>query len=124
VCSSDFAGAFQDTFSALLEDMSDLGAAAEALGRGISGALLGGLAQYASTKIAENIALAAEEFAKGQAAAASIVFAATAPLHYAAAKSHLLAAAKWSVLAGLAGAAQSAVAGEAREHAPLGGIPT
>ena len=117
------AGAFQDAFSLILQGMDNVGEAAEALGRGIAGAFLGGLAQYASTKVAENIALAFEEFAKGQAAAASIVLAPTAPLHYAAAKSHLLAAAKWSVLAGLAGAAQSAVAGGGRGGLS-GGVPT
>ena len=118
-------GAFQDAFGILYDDFDNLGEAAEAVLRGIGGAALGGIAEYASGKVKENVALAIEEVAKGMAAAASLnpAIASRAPGHFAAAKMHGLSALKWSLLAGAGGAAQSAIAGGGRGGLS-GGIPT
>lgn len=117
------AGSFQDAFGLLIDDMDNVGAAAEAMARGVAGALLGGVAEYASGKVKENVALAIEATAKGLAAASNPFTAGLAPGFYQAAKTHALAAAKWGLLAGASGAGQSAVAGGGRGGLS-GGIPT
>lgn len=117
------AGAFQDTFAILIDDMGNVSAAAEAMARNVAGALLGGVAEYASGKVKENVALAIEATAKGLAAASNPFTAPMAGGFYAAAKSHGLAAAKWGILAGAGGAGQAAVAGGGRGGLS-GGIPT
>jgi len=120
---SGWAGAWQDAFGILFSEGANLGKFFETLGRGIAGSLLGGLAQYASGKVAENIASAIEEVAKGLAAASNPFLAWSAPGHFSAAAQHGLAAAAWGVLAGGAGAAQGAVAGGGR-GGMSGGIPS
>ncbi|MFS8639060.1 MAG: hypothetical protein FWJ74_13305, partial [Gemmatimonadota bacterium] len=57
-------GAFQDAFSILIQDFGDVGEAAEAMARGVAGALVGGVADYASSKVSENVALAIEATAR------------------------------------------------------------
>jgi len=116
------AGAWQDSFTLLIDGMGNVGEAAETLGRGMLGALAGGLAQYASGKVKENIAASFEEVAKGIAASANPFLAATAPAHFTAAAKHAGAAALWGVLAGGAGAGQSAIAGGGRGGFS-GGVP-
>lgn len=117
------AGSFQDMFGVLIDGFDDVGGAAEAMARGIAGSLLGGVAEYASGKVRENVALAIEATAKGLAAASNPFTAPMAGGFYAAAKTHGLAAAKWGILAGAGGAGQSAVAGGGRGGLS-GGIPT
>lgn len=116
-------GAFQDAFSILIQDFGDVGEAAEAMARGVAGALVGGVADYASSKVSENVALAIEATARALAAASNPFTAGLAPGYWAAAKTHALAAAKWAVLAGAAGAGQAAIAGGGRGGLS-GGIPT
>lgn len=116
-------GAWQDTFALLLSGSATIGRTFETLGRGMGAALLGGLAQYASGKVAENVASGVEELAKGLAASANPFMAWSAPLHFSAAAEHGGAAALWSVLAGASGAAQSAVAGGGR-GGMSGGVPS
>lgn len=116
-------GAFQDAFSILIQDFGDVGEAAEAMARGVAGALVGGVADYASSKVSENVALAIEATARALAAASNPFTAGLAPGFWAAAKTHALAAAKWAVLAGAAGAGQAAIAGGTRGGLS-GGIPT
>lgn len=105
------AGAFSNAFGIMTTGFENVGDAAVALAKGIGSALLGGLADYASGKVAENVALAAEEFAKGTAAAANPFLAWSAPIHFSAAKMHAGTALKWSALAGIAGAASAGAAG-------------
>src|SRR5690606_40573433 len=57
-------GAFQDAFGVLIEDFGNVGEAAEAMARGVAGALVGGVADYASSKVSENVALAIEATAR------------------------------------------------------------
>src|SRR5690606_1217697 len=95
-------GAFQDTFTVLLEGFDNVGEAAETMARGVAGALVGGVADYASSKVSENVALAIEATARALAAASNPFTAGMAPGFWAAAKTHALAAAKWAVLAGAA----------------------
>src|SRR5690606_19819005 len=116
-------GAFQDAFGVLIEDFGNVGEAAEAMARGVAGALIGGVADYASSKVSENVALAIEATARALAAASNPFTAGLAPGFWAAAKTHALAAAKWAVLAGAAGAGQAAIAGGTRGGLS-GGIPT
>src|SRR5690606_20681711 len=116
-------GAFQDMFTVLLDGFGDVGEAAEAMARGVAGALVGGVADYASAKVSENVALAIEATARALAASSNPFTASLAPGFWAAAKTHALAAAKWAVLAGAAGAAQAAIAGGTRGGLS-GGIPT
>lgn len=116
-------GAFQDAFGVLIEDFGNVGEAAEAMARGVAGALVGGVADYASAKAQENVALAIEATARALAAASNPFTAGLAPGFWDAAKTHALAAAKWAVLAGAAGAGQAAIAGGGRGGLS-GGIPT
>lgn len=117
------AGAWQDTFTLLLSGNATVGKSFATLGKGIAGALLGGLAQYASQKVAENVALSVEELAKGFGAQANPFLAWTAPLHFHAAAEHAGAAALWAVLAGASGAMQNRVAGGGR-GGMSGGVPS
>lgn len=116
-------GAFQDAFGVLIEDFGNVGEAAETMALGVAGALVGGVADYASSKVSENVALAIEATARALAAASNPFTAGLAPGFWAAAKTHALAAAKWAVLAGAAGAGQAAIAGGTRGGLS-GGIPT
>jgi len=116
-------GAFADMFGELYRGFDGVTGAAEAMARGVAGALLGGVAEYAAGKVKENVALAIEATAKGLAAASNPFTAGLAPGFYQAAKTHALAAAKWGLLAGAGGAGQSAVAGGGRGGLS-GGIPT
>lgn len=117
------AGAWQDTFELLLSGNATIGRSFAVLGKGIAGALLGGVAEYAGKKVGENVALSVEELAKGFAAAANPFMAWTAPLHFHAAAEHAGAAALWGVLAGGAGAGQHAIAGGSRGGVS-GGLPS
>lgn len=115
------AGAFQDAFSLMFQDMENLAEAGEALFRGLGGAAMGAVADWASAKMAESVASAFSATAEG------LMFAARgdprAAAAFASAKTHGVAAAKWAVLAGAAGAGQSAVAGGGRGGVS-GGIPS
>lgn len=104
------AAAWQDAFAIMFDGMEDMSDVAEALGRGMAAALLGGLAQFASGKVAENIAQAFEQVAlgSGRAALGDLIGAGG---HYKAAAEHGVAAAAWGVLAGGAAAGQGAVSG-------------
>jgi hypothetical protein len=113
------AGAFQDAFSVLYDDFGNLSKAAETLGLQMSGALLGGVAEYASGKVKENIAASVEQTARAFAAFGTPLMG----THLKSAATHTLAAAKWGILAGAGGAGQSAVASGGRGGLS-GGIPT
>lgn len=113
------AGSFQDMFEVLYEGFDNTADAAAAMARGVGGALLGGVAEYASTKVKENVALAIEETARAFAAFGTPLMG----THLKAAATHSLAATKWALLAGASGAGQSAVAGGGRGGLS-GGIPT
>src|SRR5690606_26059319 len=114
---------FQDMFGVLLDGFDNVGEAAEAMARGVSGALLGGGAEYASAKVKENVAEAIAALAAGLAYSGNPLLATRAPAMFQAAKTYALAAAKWAVLAGAAGAGQAAIAGGGRGGLS-GGIPT
>src|SRR5690606_22245313 len=116
-------GAFQDAFGVLIEDFGNVGEAAEAMARGVAGALVGGVADYASSKVSENVALAIEATARALAAASVPLAAGLAPAFWPAATTPAMAAARWAVLAGPAGAGQAASAGGGRGGLS-GGIPT
>lgn len=115
------AGAWSDAFGLLFEDADNAGKAITQLGRQIGGALLGGLAQFASGKIAENIASAFEEIAKGTASAAA-GNAPGAALHYKAAGEHGLAAIKWGIVGGIGSGAQSALTNSGGSGSRSGGL--
>src|SRR5690606_23703497 len=101
----------------------NVGEAAEAMARGVAGALVGGVADYASSKVSENVALASDATARALAAASNPFTAARAPGSRAAAPPHATAPAKWAALAGAPGAGQAAIAGGGRGGLS-GGIPT
>jgi hypothetical protein len=109
--------AFSNAFATIAVEGNTLRKFMTVLGRQIAGALLGGLAQYAGGKVAENIASAFEEHAKAIASGASALLgnpmaAAAAATHEAAAHAHEISALKWAGVAALAGAAsQIATAG-------------
>lgn len=119
------AGAFQDAFEALIIEGEGLAGMFEALFRGSAGAVFGWLADIAAAKVAENVAIAFEETAKGLAAGASLnpALMATAPGHFAAAKTAALAAAKWALVGGGTAAIQTGVSGGGRGGLS-GGLPT
>ena len=108
---SSVVGAWASAFEQIGQEGADLGSFMETLGRGMGGALLGGLAQLASGKVAENIARAFEQFALAASYASTPGLQLFAPGAAAAGKGFLLAAAKWGLLGGVAGAASSAVGG-------------
>lgn len=81
----------------------------EQLGRGILAAMLGGIGEYASKKAQMDFALAAEETAKGFAALADPLLAATAPVHFIAAAKLAAVGALWATLGGAAGGIGGAV---------------
>ena len=109
------ASAVVDTWAAAFgqigEEGADLGSFMETLGRGMGAALLNGLAQLASGKVAENIARAFEQFALAASYAATPGLQLFAPGAAAAGKGFLLAAAKWGLVGGVAAAAGGAVSG-------------
>lgn len=115
-------GAWQDAFSLLFEEGASLGDFFDELGAGMAGAMLGGVAQLASVKVAENIAWAIEKTgqALGFSALGLVPQGATSS---ASAAHHWAAAAAWSALAGAAGAGQSSIAGGSRGGLS-GGVPT
>jgi hypothetical protein len=95
--------AFQSAFSAMMEDgRGFVGFMEEGL-RGISAAIIGGIADLAATKVVENSAWALEAVAKG-------IFLRD-PSKFAAAKAFAASAAKWAAVGGVAGAAASAARG-------------
>jgi hypothetical protein len=115
----NFTAAWEDAFTLLMRDMGSLADFGEKVARGLAAGVLGALAQYAQSKVAENIALAAENVAKGLAASVTPGGQAAAAAFYGAAKGNLGAAALWGVLAGGAGGASNAVGGGGA--APAGG---
>ncbi|HSH46186.1 MAG TPA: hypothetical protein VK966_10035, partial [Longimicrobiales bacterium] len=111
-----------DAFGVMFSEGRNVGDFMEALGRGVGGAFLGGLAEFASGKIAQNLAAAAEMYAFAFAGVA--VPGLTNPVAAkAAAMGHLKAAGLWSVVAGAAGAGQATLAGGGRGGLS-GGVPT
>ena len=98
-------------FGQIGQDGANLGSFIETLGRGMGAALLNGLAQLASGKVAENIARAFEQFALAASYAATPGLQLFAPGAAAAGKGFLLAAAKWGLVGGVAAAAGGAVGG-------------
>lgn len=115
----NFTAAWEDAFTLLLRDFDNVGKAGEQLARGLAAGFLGALAQYAQSKVSENIALAAENVAKGLAASVTPGMQGAAAGFYAAAKGNVGAAALWGVLAGASGGAANAVGGPGA--APAGG---
>jgi TP901 family phage tail tape measure protein len=106
------ASAWEDAFSAMRKEGAGVATFFGTLFEGVAAAGLGALSQYASDKVAVNLAEATEQFARavgwsflnpGQAAAST-----------ASAKQHLVAAAAWGAIGGAAGAGQSAVGGGGR----------
>lgn len=124
-------GAWQDAFEALAIEGQGFVGFMEAIFRGSAAAALGGLAQVASIKVAENVANAFEQKAKASAAIAGAIsnpFMATqllaaAAAHLDAAKDFGLTAAKWALLGGAAAAGQAGIAGGGR-GGQSGGIPS
>jgi len=116
---SNFSAAWEDAFTLLMRDMGSLADFGEKVARGLAAGFLGALAQYAQSKVAENIALAAENAAKGLAASVTPGMQAAAAGFYGAAKGNIGAAALWGVLAGGSGGASNAVGGSG--SAPAGG---
>lgn len=118
--------AFEDAFSLLFQDMSNLGAFVETIAQGMTAALVGSVADFASTKVAENIANAFEYFSKAKAAAALAVTyppaAAAAGMYTAAAKGALVSAGKWAIVAGGAAAASGAIGGSGGGGLGRGGL--
>ena len=98
-------------FGQIGQEGANLGSFIETLGRGMGAALLGGLSQLASGKVAENIARAFEQFALAASYAATPGLQLFAPGAAAAGKGFLLAAAKWGLVGGVAAAAGGAVGG-------------
>lgn len=115
-------GAWADALELLRREGEGLQGFLEALFRGLGAAALGGLAQYASAKVAENIAAAVEESAKATGQAAILNFPGAA-LHAAAATGHKVAAVKWGLLGGVAAAGQAALA-SGGAGGRSGGIPS
>jgi hypothetical protein len=107
-------GVWSDAFESIIRDGQNMGAAMEEIGRGMAGALLGGMAQLAAAKVAENIARSIEGIGIGLTGN---------PAGFAAAKVFAVAAAKWAAFGALAGAAQSVVSGGGRGGVS-GGIPS
>ncbi len=114
-------GAWSDAIGLLFEEGAGLQQFMEGLFRGMGAAALGGLAQYASAKVAENIALAVEEAAKA-AGSAAVFDVAGATAHAAASKGHGVAAIKWGLVGGVAAAGQSALS--SGRGGQSGGIPS
>jgi hypothetical protein len=102
-----WAGAFQR----MMEDGKLTGDTIKGVFAGMGAAVLGALAQMAAGKVAENIALAFEQTAKGMGLAANPLTAPLAPIAFASAKGHLVSAAKWAALGAVAGGAAGAVSG-------------
>lgn len=115
-------GAWQDAIEAIAIEHEGLAEGLEALFRGSAAAILGGLAEVASAKVAENIAHAFEELAKAAGASAVGNFPGAAA-HMTAAKTHGVAALKWGLVGGAAAAGQAAIAGGGR-GGQSGGIPS
>lgn len=95
--------AFEDAFTALIQEGEGFAGFFEAIFQGMAGSVLSSIAQIASTKVAENIAYAVEALAKG------LLF--DDPKALAAAGNFAKSAALWAAVGGLAGAASSAVGG-------------
>jgi hypothetical protein len=114
------ASAWEDAFSAMLIGGESVAAALEGLFRGVGAAGLGALAQYASEKVAVNVAEAIEQFARSL--GWSFLNPAQAAASQASAKQHLAAAAAWAAIGGASGAAQTAVARGGRAG-QAGGLP-
>lgn len=101
---------FSRSFSALFTEGQGFAAFFKGIFKGIAGAAIGALAELATRKVTENIALAAENFAK--AAAANALLPGSGGGFIAAAKMHLGAAAKWGLLGAGTAAASGALAGD------------
>lgn len=116
------AGAWQDAFEAVALEGAGVSGFVESLFGGMAGAVLGGLAQIASAKVAENLALAFQALGMGW--AQSLVGNVAGPaIGSKSAGFHFAAAAGWAALGGAAGAAQSAAAGGGRGGVS-GGVPS
>lgn len=113
--------AFRRAFSQLGQDIQNLGQFASTILGGVAAAGLQGIAQYASAKVAENIAQGFDLLAKASAytaiglaggffGLAPGAFAAAAVAKQAATAS-FLAAGKWALLGGVAGGAAGAIGG-------------
>ncbi len=109
---SGITSVFAEAFGMMIRDGVEAGDVMAAISSGIAEALLDGLAQYASGKVAQNIAEAFESFAKAAGYAASGNLA-SAALATQAGGGHIASAAKWSLLAAGAGAASAAAGGTA-----------
>jgi hypothetical protein len=103
------ADAWEQAFTLMTQGFDNVDDAAVALGKGIAGSLLGGLADFAKSQVGLHIAAAFG--AKAFAASSAFINPAMAATQAAAVKAHYLSAAKWAVVAGAAGAAQAAISG-------------
>lgn len=112
--------AWADAFRTIMDEGEQTMTFMEALGRGIGAAMLGGLAEFASTKVAQNMAAAVEAFAVALGMKALGNFASASAAAKAGA-GHLAAAAAWSALGGASAAAQGKLSGGT---ALSGGLPS
>jgi hypothetical protein len=113
--SMGISGAFQDTFSLIISGSANIGDVMEEMARGIAGALIGGIAEYAAVESGKEVAAGIGKLAAGTWP--------PNPAAIAAAGMHFKSAGLWGILAGLAGAGQSAIAGGGR-GGQSGGIPS
>lgn len=120
----DIMGAFTNMFDMLWDDAARTQSLFETVAGGIAGALLNGVAQYAGTKAAENVALGFENIAKSQAAYAAAIatfnpaMAVAGAGYAAAAKTNFVSAAKWGALGAVAASAAGAVGSSGRGGTP------
>lgn len=115
-------GAWQDAFALIRKEGATIGDFFKTIGAGMAGALLGGIAEMAAGKVAQNVAWGIEKIAMGLGFASTGNFP-SAAVAQASAGQHFAAAAAWGVLAGGAGAAQSRIAGGGRGGLS-GGVPS
>lgn len=118
--------AWSDAFAVMFQEGGNAGDFLQSMFQGVAQAGLGALSQFASAKVAENIAMGFQYAAQGTAAASTPGMQPFAAGLFAASKGAFVAAAKWAVLAGGAMAAGGAVAGGGRAGAqgmrdPAGG---
>lgn len=105
--------AWQSAFDTIIREGEGLGAFMGELGKGLGGALLSGLNEYAAQKVRTNVAEAIEQTARGFGALA--MGDPRAGLHFKAAGEHVGAAAAWAALAGAAGSARSGIRGRSAQ---------
>lgn len=110
--------AFRQGFDAIAREGEGLAGMFEAIFRGAGSAIMGMLAEVASSKVAENVAYAIESLAHGLRLSATGNPGAAAA--FAAAKEHGAAAAAWTLLGGASAGAQGAAGG----GVVSGGVPS